>query len=167
MSMTPFILLSLLASGAQIDCPLGEISDSARVALAISSRPAADGDSPPIPADARAEVGRAVDICAARHGWNRDQRWEATTFTLNSIARDELAKIATARGVDPAKVEAAVRALPAAKRSPLEPPESATAQGIRAALAAQGIDMADSARAGAAMALARAWSWLLFVTDEG
>lgn len=156
----------LTLGAALLGCPLEKIDPAGREVLAVSSRPVADGKTPPVPAEGREALTRAVDSCAKEHGWNTEQRWEANGYTLNIIMRDEMAKIATVRGVDPAKIETAIRSLPAGQRSPLEASQPATVAAVRAALTAQGIDMDAAPRANVATALARAWMWLLFLTAE-
>lgn len=158
------MLYALTLSAAMLGCPFDKLDVPTRQLLAVSARPVADGKRPPVPAQGRAALTEAVNACAAEHGWNADQKWEATSYTVNRILRDELAIIATARGVDPARVEAAVRALPAEKRSPLEASNPEMVAAMRAALVAEGVNMDDPSRANVATGLARAWSWLLFLT---
>lgn len=160
------MVYTLTLTAALLGCPLETIDLPMREKLAVASRPVADGESPEVPADGRAAITAAVDACAAQHKWSADQRWEASGYAINTILRDEMARIATTRGVDPAKVEAAVRGMEKATRSPLESskPEHVTA--LRIALTAQGIAMDDAPRANVSIALARAWMWLLFLTAE-
>lgn len=159
-------MLFAMALGAALTCPLDALPAQAREALAVSSRAAADGESPRVPVELRAEVAKAVEGCAAKHGWNADQKWEATGYAMNSILRDELAKIAVSRGVDPAKVEMAVRGMAAAQRSPFEASKPEVINAVRSAIAAQGVDLGAAPRSGVALALARAWLWLLFLSEE-
>lgn len=158
------MLYVLTLGAAMLGCPYDKLDAPTRQLLAVSARPVADGKAPPIPTEARAAMTDAVNACAAEHGWNADQKWEATSYTVNRVLRDEMATIATARGVDPARVEAAVRGLPADKRSPLEAFNPDMMAEMRAALVAEGVDMDDPSRANVATALARAWAWLLFLT---
>jgi len=158
------MLYVLTLGAAMLGCPYDKLDMPSRQLLAVSARPAADGENPAIPPTGRAAISEAVNACAAEHGWDADQKWEATSYTVNRILRDELATIATARGVDPVRVEAAVRALPAEKRSPLEASNPEMIAAMRGALVAEGVDMDDPPRANVATALAQAWAWLLFLT---